>query len=98
MFEKEEVDITTGLADDEYVQVLSGLSGGEKILVTTETKQNTIRNGKNKSDREFENDFGGGMPGGMSGGMPGKMSGNEGNSPSMPDNMRRPDSNNTSGS
>ena len=38
------------------------------------------------------------MPGGMSGGMPGKMSGNEGNSPSMPDNMRRPDSNNTSGS
>lgn len=39
-----EVEIETGLSNDEYVQILSGLSGGEIIQVTTTTKQSTIRN------------------------------------------------------
>ena len=54
--EKKEVDITTGISNDEYVQVLSGLEGGETIQVITTTKQNVIRNkGENGSG------FGGGM-------------------------------------
>lgn len=41
----EEVDIETGLSNDEYVEVKSGLTGGEIIQVVTTTKQSTIRNG-----------------------------------------------------
>lgn len=41
--ETKEVDIETGLSNDEYVQVTSGLNGGETIQVVTTTKQNTIR-------------------------------------------------------
>lgn len=42
--ETKEIDIETGLSNDEYVQVTSGLNGGETIQVVTVTKQNTIRN------------------------------------------------------
>lgn len=48
--ETKEVDIETGLSNDEYVEVKSGLSGGETIQVVTTTKQNTIR-----SDSSSEN-------------------------------------------
>lgn len=41
----EEVDIETGLSNDEYVEVKSGLTGGETIQVVTTTKQSTIRSG-----------------------------------------------------
>ena len=54
--ETKEVDITTGVSNDEYVQVLSGLDGGETIQVITTTKQSTIRN-----DSESSSGFGGGM-------------------------------------
>ena len=45
--ETKEVDIETGLSNDEYVEVKSGLSGGETIQVVTTTKQSTIRNNSN---------------------------------------------------
>lgn len=93
--ETKEVDIETGLSNDEYVEVKSGLSGGETIQVTTTTKQSTIR-----SDDSSEGDFG--MSGGMggngqgSGGMDmdnikdfssqGGMPSGGGDMPSMPSN------------
>lgn len=48
--ETKEVDIETGLSNDEYVQVTSGLNGGETIQVVTTTKQNTIRNQSSNRD------------------------------------------------
>lgn len=62
--ETKEVDITTGLSNDEYVQVLSGLNGGEKIQVATTTKQNTIR-GQGNSENKRSSGFGSSMSGGQ---------------------------------
>ena len=45
--ETKEIDITTGLSNDEYAEVKSGLNGGETIQVVTTTKQNTIRSQSN---------------------------------------------------
>lgn len=53
--ETKEVDIETGLSNDEYVEVKSGLTGGETIQVVTTTKQSTIRSNS-------ENEKGSGMP------------------------------------
>lgn len=50
----EEVDIETGLSNDEYVEVKSGLTGGETIQVITTTKQSTIRSG-NSSEKSGMN-------------------------------------------
>lgn len=83
-----EVDITTGLSNDEYVQVLSGLKGGEIIQVVTTTKQNVIRNkgdngsgfgGSMNSNRGNMPNMGNGEPPGISGGMTssGRQSGRE---------------------
>ena len=82
--DKQEVDVTTGLADDEYVEIKSGLSGGETIEVVTVTKQNTIRS--SSSGRS-----GSGMPGGSMPNMPSgfgeSSSGKSGFSGQMPPNM-----------
>lgn len=37
------VDIETGISDDEYVEVVSGLEEGQKVKVTTTTTQSTTR-------------------------------------------------------
>lgn len=66
--ETKEVDITTGISNDEYVQVLSGLNGGETIQVATTTKQNTIRGGGKNED--FSGFGGGQMPNFEGGSMP----------------------------
>lgn len=59
----EEVEVTTGLSDDEYVEIKSGLDGGETIQIVTVTKQNTIRSDSgDNSNRNSRN--GGGMPNG----------------------------------
>lgn len=42
--ETKEVEIQTGLSDDEYVEVTSGLEEGQIVQVVTVTKQNTVRN------------------------------------------------------
>lgn len=83
-----EVDITTGVSNDEYVQVLSGLEGGETIQVITTTKQNTIRNngssgssfggGMNFGDGSMPNFGGGSMPDFSSGSMPSFGGGSQG--------------------
>lgn len=76
--ETKETEIQTGLSDDEYVQVISGLTEGQVVQVVTTTKQNTIRNSNEGNTRgEFNSngrqnfdkssmpfDMGGGMPGG----------------------------------
>ena len=79
--EIKEVDITTGVSNDEYVQVLSGLEGGETIQVVTTTKQNTIRSdgGKNSGFGGGMNFNGGNMPNMGGGEMPNFSGG------SMPD-------------
>ncbi len=48
--ETTEVDIQTGLSDDDYVQITSGLSGGEVIQVITTTKQSTIRSSDSSNE------------------------------------------------
>jgi HlyD family secretion protein len=77
-----EVEVTTGLSDDEYVQIKSGLDGGETVRVITVTKQSTIRSSSDSSSGEFGMD-GGSMPSsdnGFGGGMP-----DDGNSNGMND-------------
>lgn len=60
-----EVDVTTGLSDDTYVEIKSGLSGGETIRVVTITKQNTIRsNSGDSKDNKRQGMNSGGAPSG----------------------------------
>jgi HlyD family secretion protein len=69
-----EVEVTTGLSDDEYVQIKSGLAGGETIRVVTVTKQSTIRSSSDSESGGF-NMEGGNMPSSdsnFSGGFPGE--------------------------
>ena len=47
-----EVDVETGLSNDEYVEIKSGLSVGDIVRVTTITKQSTIRNSSSSSDKK----------------------------------------------
>lgn len=84
--ETKEVDITTGISNDEYVQVLSGLNGGEMIQVATTTKQNTIRGGGSSED--FSGFAGGRMPN-FEGGSTPNFGGGKGNS--MPNGGGKPE-------
>lgn len=76
--ETKERDIETGASNDEYVEVKSGLSGGEVVQVVTTTKQNTVRNGNNKGEKGNMGSGGnakqfmqnGEMPSGMPGEIP----------------------------
>lgn len=65
------VDIETGISDDEYVEVTTGLEEGQKVKVTTTTTQSTQRSNSNKEKTKDQNGPGE-APGGMDqGGMPG---------------------------
>ncbi len=55
-----EVEIETGLSNDSYVEVISGLSGGETIQITTTTTESTTRSSSSSSD-ETESMMGGDM-------------------------------------
>ena len=55
-----EVDVTTGLSDDSYVEIKSGLTTNDTVRVVTVTKQNTFRTTNSRSSRS-----------GMSGSFPG---------------------------
>lgn len=59
-----EVDVTTGLSNSEYVEIKSGLNGGEKVRVVTITKQSTIRNSNNKRSSNSGMPGNGNFPGG----------------------------------
>lgn len=62
------VEVETGLSDENYVQILSGLSEGDVVLITREASVSTdSRDDKMGGGMLF--DMGGGMPEG--GGMPG---------------------------
>lgn len=58
--ETKEVEIQTGLSDDEYVEVTAGLLEGQIVQITTTTKQNTVRSSSSDSgfDMKGENDGG----------------------------------------
>ena len=58
-----EVDVTTGLSDDSYVEIKSGLTTNDTVRVVTITTQNTLRNSSSRGSSG-----GGGFP--SSGGMP----------------------------
>lgn len=64
--ETKEVDVNTGLSDDSYVEIKSGLTEGEIVRVVTVTKQSTIRS--NSSSSRSKNGFS------KSGSMPGEES------------------------
>ena len=53
--------VTTGVSNDEYVEILSGVSEGDSVLITRDTSDSS----------GSTNIRGGGMGGGMPGGMPG---------------------------
>lgn len=58
------VRVTTGVSDDSYIEILSGLNEGDVVYVTVQdTSEETMFPGM------------GGMPGGMGGGAPGGMGG-----------------------
>ena len=60
------VRVETGLSNDTYIEIKSGLSEGQTVLLPDSTAtQATTQQGM----------MGGGMPGGMGGGMPGGMGG-----------------------
>lgn len=59
-----EVDVTTGLSDDTYVEIKSGLTTNDTVRVVTVTTRNTFRTTSSRSSRS-------GMSGSMSGGFPG---------------------------
>ncbi len=90
----EETTIETGIADDNYVQVISGLSLNDKVQIITETTESTTTSTDNKSglsgfDKGMnDGDTQGGdmkgdrpdSPGGAGGGMPsGEAPGANGN-------------------
>lgn len=48
--ETKEVDVTTGLSDDNYVEIKSGLTTNDTVRVVTVTKQNTFRTTSSRSN------------------------------------------------
>lgn len=86
----ENVEVETGISNDDYVEIKSGLQEGDKVQVITTTTQSTIRSDSSESGGRGDNQRGQGgmsegMPSGMSGGMPsGTMSGGQGQMPEMP--------------
>ena len=87
----EEREVTTGLSDDEYVEIKSGLNADETVRVISTTKQNTIR-GSDSSESGFGDRPAGmpdmsNMPEGMPSGMPENMP-DMTNMPEMPSGSR----------
>ncbi len=63
------VEIETGIASEDYTQVISGLSEGQEIYSQiTQSSSNSMMSGMG-----MMRGMGGGMPGGMGGGMPSGM-------------------------
>ena len=88
-----EVDVTTGLSDDDYVEIKSGLTTNDTVRVVTVTKQNTFRTTNSKSSRGGSFPGGGSMPGGSN--MPSGFSfpGGSGSSRSSSGSGTRPSMN-----
>ena len=57
-----EVDVVTGLSDENYVEIKSGLTTNDTVRVVTVTKQNTFRTTNSRSSRSGMG--GGNFPGG----------------------------------
>lgn len=88
----EKIIIETGISDDSYVQVISGLELNDKVQIITETTESTTNsdgqsriNGYNKGVNGGDKSFGGDMPSGMEnmkGERPASSGGNGGEMPS----------------
>lgn len=64
------VQVETGISDDNYIQITSGLQEGDQVAIST------VRSNSSGSSEESMMPGGmGGMAGGMAGGMPGGMAG-----------------------
>lgn len=68
------VTVTTGISDDSYVEITSGLSGGEKIQMKTTTTQSTGTS-SSKSTKSSSSATGMGAMGSSSGGPSGSQGG-----------------------
>ena len=65
------VQVTTGISDDEYVEIVSGLSEGNIVYVKQQTTEASSEGNSNNERNNNGGMPGGGMPGGMGGGAPG---------------------------
>jgi hypothetical protein len=79
----EEVIIETGIADDSYVQVVSGLNLNDKVQIITETTESTTTSSDTSSafgsfDQGMSGSFGGDMQGGDMKGGTDSMKGDKG--------------------
>ena len=75
--EYEEVRVTVGISDDDFVEITSGLNVGDVVIVDNANRASSSTN------MGYGMMGGGMMPGGMmGGGMPGGMSGMGGSRPS----------------
>lgn len=89
--ETKEVDVTTGLSDENYVEIKSGLTTNDTVRVVTVTKQNTFRTTNSRSSRSG---MSGSFPGGSSGSMPsGSFPGGSGSNRSSSGSSSRPSMN-----
>jgi len=70
--ETKEVDVATGLSDDTYVEIKSGLTTNDTVRVVTVTKQNTFRTTNSRSSRNGM----GNMPSSFQGGNRNSSGGN----------------------
>ena len=69
----EAVQVTTGIINDDYVEILSGLSEGDEVYVSSDSGSTAQTN---QWQMGGQNGMGG--PGGNMGGAPGDKSGNNG--------------------
>lgn len=78
------VRVTTGINDDDYIEITSGLKEGVTVYVkSTSTTTNTM------NMMGMPGGMGGGMPGGMGGGMPAGMGGGSGARTNSTQNRQR---------
>ena len=85
----EQREVETGLSDSTYVEIKSGLEGGETIRITTTTKESTIRSSSSSEGGFNGRSFGGGNMPDMSNFDPSNMP-DMSNMPSMPGSGSRP--------
>lgn len=77
--EYEEVRVTVGISDDDYVQITSGLNVGDTVIIDTASRSSSFPMQYGMMGTGMDNGMSGGMmgghPSGMGTGMPGGMRG-----------------------
>ena len=78
------VEVTTGMQNDKYVEILSGLREGDRVYYTQQENIFSFLMGMGGMSGGMGSGMSGGMPSGMGGGMGGGMPGGMGGSGSRP--------------